>query len=58
MPGHDVMTAEAVKSGIVCPHCELVLRDAVQTPEGDRLCEMCYKEICRCVEWSTVIPPL
>ena len=50
MPGYDVVTVEAVKSGIVCPHCKLVLRDAVQTlEEGYRLCETCYKEICQCV---------
>ena len=51
MPGYDVTVENQDTSGMVCPHCELVLRDAVQTPEGDRLCETCYKEICQCVGW-------
>ena len=31
--------------GYYCPHCELLLRNAVQTTEGDRLCQACFKEI-------------
>ena len=47
MPGYDVVTVEPIKSGLVCPHCQLVLRDAMQTlEEGLRLCQTCYKEIC------------
>ena len=32
-----------------CPHCEKLLREAVQTKSGDRLCESCFKSIARYV---------
>lgn len=49
MPGYDVIAAEGTKAGLVCPECNLILKAAVQTPEGDRLCESCYEAIARCV---------
>ena len=47
MPGFKVIAAEVLKSGLVCPECDLVLKEAVQTPEGNRLCESCYQAIAR-----------
>ena len=46
MPGYGA-TAVDKKLGLVCPHCKLLLRSAVQTDEGVRLCESCFKEIAR-----------
>ena len=44
MPGYGaVVVYERV--GLVCPHCKLLLRNAVQTEEGIRLCQSCFKEI-------------
>ena len=34
-----------VPDSYYCPHCKLLLRSAVQTSEGDRLCEQCFKTI-------------
>jgi len=48
MPGYGA-TAVDKKLGLVCPHCKLLLRSAVQTAEGVRLCESCFKEIARWV---------
>ena len=45
MPGYKVIAAEGLKTGLVCPECDLVLKEAVQTPEGIRLCESCYQDI-------------
>ena len=45
MPGYKVVTSEGLKTGLVCPECDLVLKEAVQTPEGFRLCESCYTDI-------------
>ena len=36
-----------VPDSYYCPHCKLLLRNAVQTSEGDRLCEVCFKSIAR-----------
>ena len=47
MPGYKVIAAEALKSGLVCPECDLVLKDAVQTSEGSRLCDSCFHSIAR-----------
>ena len=46
MPGYGA-TAVDKKLGLVCPHCKLLLRSAVQTDKGVRLCESCFKEIAR-----------
>ena len=43
--GHDVILVEPAKGGLMCSECDRVLRNAVQTPEGHRLCEPCYKKI-------------
>ena len=34
-----------VPESYYCPHCKLILRSAVQTSDGDRLCEPCFKTI-------------
>ena len=47
MPGYDVTPVEPLKSGLQCLECKLVLRDPVQTDEGDRLCRTCYDKIKR-----------
>jgi len=44
MPGYEA-SAVCERVGLVCPHCKLILRDAVQTDEGVRLCQSCFKEI-------------
>ena len=46
-PGYDVTPVEPLKSGLQCLECKLVLRDPVQTDEGDRLCRTCYDKIKR-----------
>ena len=46
MPGYDEVTpVEALKPGLLCLECNLLLKDPVQTGEGDRLCRSCYDEI-------------
>ena len=45
MPGYKVKTVEAPRKGLSCPHCHLLLKDAVQTTEGMRLCVSCQKAI-------------
>ena len=48
MPGYkDVTPAEPLKPGLQCLECNLLLRDPVQTGEGDRLCRSCYEDIKR-----------
>ena len=47
MPGYEVTPVEPLKAGLVCGECQLLLREAVQTEEGDRLCRTCYEEIKR-----------
>ena len=46
MPGHGAAAVDR-KLGLVCPHCKLLLRNAVQTHEGERLCESCFQDIAR-----------
>ena len=36
-----------VPDSYYCPLCKLLLRNAVQTSEGDRLCEVCFKTIAK-----------
>ena len=46
MPGHkEVSPVEPLKSGLKCLECRLLLKDPVQTEEGDRLCRSCYEDI-------------
>ena len=47
MPGYKVIAAGGLKTGLVCPECDLVLKEAVQTPEGERLCESCFQDIAK-----------
>jgi len=47
MPGYDIRTVEPLSATLICPECSLVLRDAVQTGDGVRLCESCFKQINR-----------
>ena len=49
--GYPATTADnALRPGLQCPHCELFLKEAVQTSEGLRLCRSCFTEIRRSVE--------
>ena len=46
MPGFSsFFLAKKAKACLLCPHCRLILRDAVQTEDGDRLCSDCLEEI-------------
>ena len=48
MPGYsDVVPVEPLKPGLLCLECKFLLRDPVQTDEGDRLCRSCYDKIKR-----------
>ena len=47
MPGWDVTTVEPLKPGLLCQECKLLLRDPVQTNEGDRLCRSCFDDLKR-----------
>ena len=52
MPGFAATPVDTstVKSGLSCPHCELLLKDPVQTEEGLRLCRSCFDEIVKYVQ--------
>ena len=41
----NIKTVEAVRKELYCPHCKFILRDAVQTDNGTRLCQGCFEEI-------------
>ena len=43
--GYDVRTVDEAKDGLLCSECKLILREAVQTPDGVRLCQQCYNGI-------------
>ena len=46
MPGFkEVTPVEPLKPGLLCWECGLLLREPVQTGEGDRLCRSCYDAI-------------
>ena len=47
MPGFDVLTTQLAKSGLTCPECSLLVKEAVQTPDGVRFCKSCYNEVAR-----------
>ena len=47
MPGYGVLTTQHTKSGLICPECSLLVKEAVQTPDGIRLCKSCYDELAR-----------
>ena len=42
-----VKSLGAIPASYYCPFCKKLLRNAVQTSEGDRLCDVCFKEIAR-----------
>ena len=48
--GFDVLLADTAKEELQCPECSFVLKDAVQTPEGIRLCEPCYRKLAKYVQ--------
>ena len=45
--GYKVQTKEESKprDGLTCVHCSLVLRNAMQTEDGCRVCLSCYQEV-------------
>lgn len=43
--GFDVEPVEAAKTGLLCSECELILNQAVQTADGIRFCQECFKDI-------------
>ena len=46
MPGYrEVTPVEPLKPGLLCSECNLLLKEPVQTGEGDRLCRSCYDDI-------------
>jgi hypothetical protein len=47
--GFDVKVKSqgAIPASYYCPHCKKLLKNAVQTSEGDRLCHVCFEEIAR-----------
>ena len=53
MPGYRAVPVHE-RAGLVCPHCELLLRSAVQTDDGVRLCQSCFKEIAEYV-WQLTL---
>lgn len=42
--GYNVNLCEAVKDGLSCPFCELVMRTPIQTYRGEVACRYCYKQ--------------
>ncbi len=45
MPGYDLRPVGDVKPSLLCNECNLILKDAVQTYEGYRLCKECFDAI-------------
>ena len=45
-----------VRECCFCPHCKNLLKNPVQTTEGDRLCKECFNDISR-YNIKTVIRP-
>lgn len=48
MPGYKnarPLVEDSIKSGMVCQHCEYLLRDPLQTDAGLRVCKSCGAEI-------------
>ena len=56
MPGYDlnVNGDYARIESLKCPACELILRDAIQTEQGVRLCRSCYDDIQRYISGSMI----
>ena len=47
--GYDVKVASqgTIPASYYCPHCKKLLKNTVQTSDGDRLCDVCFEEIAR-----------
>ena len=45
MPGYNAKTVELLKGALVCPECDMLLRDAVQTGDGVRLYKTCFEQM-------------
>ena len=47
--GYNVKLASqgTIPASYYCPHCKKLLKNAVQTSDGDRLCDACFEEISR-----------
>lgn len=43
--GFAVETLDGAKEGVLCSECGLILNEAVQTPDGLRLCLQCYNDV-------------
>ena len=43
--GYDLQCIEKVK--LICPECTFLLKEAVQIPNGTRMCGSCFEEIAR-----------
>ena len=41
MPGYEVTLVDPPTPGFLCRECSLLLRDPVQTEDGERLCRSC-----------------
>lgn len=56
--GYDVEFVCAIPSDYICPICQLVCRDPVQTTEcGHRFCESCLEPILRFVSHVCLCEP-
>ena len=45
-PGYSLETVDKdVKNGLLCSECTFILKDAVQTSDGIRLCQVCFDVI-------------
>ena len=40
--GYDIELLKPLSPGYKCPYCEFVMRDPIQTLEGERACRLCY----------------
>ena len=48
MPGFEgaqPVDNDSVKDGMMCVHCDYLLREPLQTDEGVRVCKSCAQEI-------------
>lgn len=47
MPGYDLKVDGdyARLDSLQCTYCKLILRDAIQTSEGQRFCKTCWEQI-------------
>ena len=45
MPGFKLIPVVDRFEALTCAYCHLILREAMQTEDGDRLCRSCYEFI-------------